>query len=203
MQSCDVKNNKLVLINGKVADIDQLINTIQHEPEGYIFQKCLVQHEELVKRCGQRLSTVRIYVLLTTNGPIVFRAVWKVTVGDNMTDNSDHGRAGNSYGPVDIKTGLVKRQFLTVGFNGKEITQHPDTGAAIIGFNLPMWDLVKETVLKASEVFPGFGLQPWDVAITPTGPVFVELSVPTDIDFLQFSEQKGLWDETLNGMLEK
>lgn len=61
IQSCDIENGMLVFVNGKSMEIDRLIDTVKNEPEGYIFQKYLVQHEELVKRCGQRLSTVRIW----------------------------------------------------------------------------------------------------------------------------------------------
>lgn len=203
IQSCDVKNGMLVFVNGKSMEIDRLIDAVKNEPEGYIFQKYLVQHEELIKRCGNRLSTVRIWVLLTRNGPVIFRALWKVAVGDNMVDNTDHGKTGNLYGPVDVDTGLVKRQIFNAGFNEKEIRVHPDTGVSIVDFALPLWEEIKELVSKASGVFPGIKIQPWDVAITPTGPVLVELSVPGDIDGPQFAERRGLWDEAFNAALEE
>ena len=51
---------------------------------------------------------------------------------------------------------------------------HPVTGCEIPGFQFPYWNEVLEMCKKASFEIPEVGYIGWDVAITPTGPVFVE-----------------------------
>ena len=52
--------------------------------------------------------------------------------------------------------------------------KHPVTGCEIPGFQFPYWNEVLEMCKKASFEIPEVGYIGWDVAITPTGPVFVE-----------------------------
>jgi hypothetical protein len=55
-----------------------------------------------------------------------------------------------------------------------DVHQHPDTGAAIAGRRLPLWDEVIALALRAHQSFADFPSVGWDVAISPAGPVLLE-----------------------------
>lgn len=86
--------------------------------------------------------------------------------GDGQRGLRRHG------GTIDLETGIISG----VGANksGEVYEIHPMTGKRIPGTQIPYWDEVKAMCLKAMHVVPQVRFVAWDVAITPTGPVFIE-----------------------------
>ena len=50
--------------------------------------------------------------------------------------------------------------------NGNRYVVHPDVGVPIIGFVVPMWDEICNTVLAAAKIVPEVRFIGWDVAVT-------------------------------------
>lgn len=53
--------------------------------------------------------------------------------------------------------------------------RHPETGIVFDGFQIPYFNEVKNIIIKASALFD-LPLLGWDVAITPNGPVIIEVN---------------------------
>jgi hypothetical protein len=203
----DAATDIVALTNGERASLTEVLRPRDASPEywpaGCVLQELLAPHPEIARRCGNRLCTARIIVLLEREGPRIIQAWLRVATGNNMVDNIRHGETGNSFGPVDVATGTVLDQVLDAGFRQKSIRVHPDTGEEIVGFRLPDWEAGKALCLRASLCFGGFRAQGWDVAFTDRGPVLVELNSPFDMDAAQIMASKGMWDDAVDRILEE
>ena len=132
---------------------------------------------------------------MNPDGPArLFRALWKIPVGDAMTDNFDSGKSGNLVAEIDRATGKVLRVQSGAGLVGKEVFEHPETGVTFRNFQIPDWHEYVALAERATSAFPGIRLQHWDLAITRDGPVILELNTFGSLDFVQLSHQKGFLD---------
>jgi hypothetical protein len=168
-------------------------------PHGYLFVEHLWPHPDVRAVVGDRLCTARVYVVLEPEGPRVIAAVWKIVTGANMADN--FVLPGNLLGAIDLESGALTR---IVGGSGPDETEHethPDTGGRLLGFRLPDWPLLMDTVRAAAAAFPRLGYQGWDVAVTPRGPVLVELNSASDMSLWQRAAAKGMMNDRFRAIL--
>jgi hypothetical protein len=61
----------------------------------------------------------------------------------------------------------------------------------LLGLHLPFWDEVRALHEEAVRVFGAIPYQSTDIAITPTGPVLIELNYAGSFDILQNATGKG------------
>lgn len=160
---------------------------------GNIIQEALQPHSEIQRVCGPNISGVRVVLVLEDTKPKIIAAVWKITTGDNYVDNFSEGKFGNMLGNVDVSTGEVIRIQRGIGLNMTENVAHPDTGAALQGFVLPDWQNLTEICLAAATIAPELKFQHWDVALTNSGPVLLELNVHGSLDLVQLASRKGIF----------
>ncbi len=134
----------------------------------YIVEEVVVQHPVLQALSPTSVNTIRVATLLGDKEQGIVYAFLRIGNGKIM-DNVD---CGGMAARVDLKTGTI----LTVGADkqGNTFTTHPITGVSIMGFQIPYWEEVKAMCLSASQVVPQMRYIAWDVAITPSGPSFIE-----------------------------
>lgn len=166
-------------------------------PYGYIFQDLVEPHASIRPFCKATASTVRVVVLLGRRGPKIFRCAWKIPSGTNMSDNFLHGETGNMLAFVDSASGVVRRVITGPGFDLREVSEHPDTGQQLVGFQLPNWNDVCDLCLSAAKAYPGLRLQNWDIALGAKGPVILEVNVEGSMDLHQLAGARGILDEAL------
>lgn len=195
-------NGDVVQQNGSRTSVADFCESIAALPGlGWILQEPLQPHRDIVERCGEKVSGVRVMSFNGKNGPEVFRAIWKINVGTTETDNFHHGASGNMIADIDIATGVIRRVISGVGSSQQVNPIHPVTGHALEDFGLPYWKEIKEMVCQAHLAFPGFIIPGWDVAICDDGPVMLEVNACGDIDLTQHAERRGLFNQQfLSGM---
>ena len=131
------------------------------------------------------LNTIRIITCLDERSrPELIGGVLRMAVGTNVTVDNVH--AGGIAAAVDLELGLL-RQATYAGFDARRgwIDRHPTTGALITGRMLPMWDSVRDLVLKAHHAFSDWVVIGWDVAVVADGAVLVEGNCGPDLDLIQ------------------
>lgn len=149
------------------GDIPMFLERLWQNDIG-IIEEVIQQHEELNALCPTSVNTIRIATLLGDKAQGIVYAFLRIGNG-RVVDNVD---CGGMAARVDLASGTL----LTVGADkqGNTYAEHPQTGTAIIGFTIPFWEEAKQICLEAAQKVPQMRFIAWDVAITPTGPVFIE-----------------------------
>jgi hypothetical protein len=194
----------LELFDGTAVSLEKFMKPFDFEPyRGMLFQKPLAAHPAIAELTGtQAISCVRFICFVTSQGPVIHTAFWKITAGKNMLDNFSHGDYGNCLGAIDNASGKIVRAISKMGPGGT-IDQHPSTGKPILGFQLPDWERAVALVKAACGHFPGLRLQNWDVALCPQGPVLLELNTESELGVPQAISGAGLMDERLRAILRQ
>jgi hypothetical protein len=194
----------LDLFDGTTVSIEKFLKPFDFEPyRGMLFQKPLSAHPAIAELTGtQAVSCVRFICFITSLGPVIHTAFWKITSGKNMLDNFSHGDYGNCLGAIDNSSGKIVRAISKLGPGG-EIDRHPATGRRLAGFQLPDWDRAVSLVKSASANFPGLRLQNWDVALCPEGPVLLELNTESELGVPQAISGTGMMDQRLRDILRQ
>lgn len=204
VQSRDPDGQNLVLTINRTIGIDTLAETlIDPWQQGFLFQELLQPHPEIARRCGPRLSCVRIIVAVGRTGPRIWRTLWRIASPANMADNYD--QKGNFIAPVDPGTGRVGVVISGDGTGYREYSHHPETGAELSSWTLPDWPAARSECLRGAATIPGLLLQAWDVALTDRGPVLLELNPVGGIRSPQLAYRRGVLEDTggIEALLEE
>ena len=197
----DKTENQLVLCDDSRLALSKAIEGFEQEwAGGYLFQELLRPHPLVESVVGNRLSSLRVIVLLVDSKPQVFRAVWKLPTGANMSDNFMHGELGNLIAAVDPASGVIGDAFGRVRDSIEVVKAHPDTGVQLKGLKVPQWDQIREFCAAAAKLFPGLLMQHWDVALTKDGIVALEVNVEGSVDLHQIAGRRGVNDHTLRSL---
>lgn len=197
--------DRIAVSGGAAVSVEDLASRLA-EPTGFGFllTETLRPHAEIAAVAGDSISGVRLHVLRLKEGPTIFRPVWKVARRGAVVDNFQHGASGNMLAAVDRASGRVWRVVDGMGYRQRENLHHPDTGAQLVGFQLPHWQALKAMVRQAPDFAPGFLCQAWDVAICPERPVLMEVNWFGDVDLSQHAYGRGfLEDEVLDLLHER
>jgi hypothetical protein len=115
-----------------------------------------------------------------------------------MTDNFHHGESGNLLAYVNLASGVVER---VAGGGTLTPLAHPDTGASLLGITLPDWSTLRNVGLEGARALPGLRWQNWDIAMSSSGPMILEMNANADIDLIQHAYGAGLDDAALHSCL--
>ena len=135
-------------------------------------QRGITQHEVLGKINPSSVNTIRIITLLEKEGAKVLSVILRMGVGETKVDNSSSG--GMTIGVT--MDGKLKK--FACADKRKLLDTHPTSNIVFEGYQLPVFDKVKELVLKASYMVPHFRMVAWDVSVLEDGtPVLIEANL--------------------------
>jgi len=110
------------------------------------------------------------------------------TVPGAVTDNMTRGSVAF---PIDLETGRMTQGDIYP--LGARFDRHPANGHQVVGVEIAFWKetlaLCKAAHARAFHTYPTVG---WDVAVTPDGPVLIEMNI-------QWVRPVGLPDEVFTG----
>ena len=190
----DQHNDSLVSTTGEAISVEDFTDILGGLDEpSYLFQEFTHPHENILEICGDRLATVRMVLLMTDQGPEIFRCLWKIPAGNNIADN--YWRHGNMLADIDPETGRVIRVVRGYGLDFDQPEIHPDSHKPLLGFEIPDWQKLKDLCFSASRTLPSLRMQAWDVSSSREGPILVELNVGGDFNLPQIATSNGILDE--------
>ncbi len=145
--------------------------------EGYIIEEYLEQHHWYSKINPSSVNTVRIYARLESGSDAnilggYLRAGRKGAIADNAT-------LGGVFFLINVDQGVLRRgRYNCIGT--EEFSAHPDTGMILEGCKLPCWNEILALVPKVLNVFPYTNFAGLDIAVSPAGPVLIEMNSEPD-----------------------
>ena len=166
---------------------------------GYLFQRVLVPHPDIVALLGTtQISSVRIVLIQDEHGVEIVKAGSKLAGGESDTDRFDERHPAGLIADVSLDNGKLG---IAASMRGR-VTHVPRTGAALGGFQLPDWQEATALCAKAATMFPMLRIQHWDVALTDHGPVLLEVNDIGAIGWLQVFGS-GILTPRLRALLRK
>jgi hypothetical protein len=138
---------------------------------GRLIEAFLDQHPDLAWFNETSVNTLRILVYARESERArMLGAYLRIGRHGSIVDN--HG-AGGLLAEIDRDTGTVG-----VAFDARHDIHacHPDTGRAIEGRRLPYWRASIDLAERTLDAFPQMRFAGFDVAVTPAGPVVIEIN---------------------------
>lgn len=168
---------------------DKVAELLEYKKEDdYILEECIENDSSIAVLNPSSLNTLRVYTSKDSKGTHFLEICLRVG-RENMTiDNWSSGGIGYHF---NTDTGICERPGLDKGMN--EYIKHPSSGIVMVGYQLPMFEELKEYVRRLDSVLPGANVVGWDIAITPSGFDFIEMNCPGGHDFLQIFDNP-CWD---------
>jgi Sugar-transfer associated ATP-grasp len=177
---------------GETIGKSELFDRLAQSPVRMVVQSRMVNHIEVLPLSNGALVTARIMTFLTPEGEhVATHAGLRMARGTNKLVDNFH--AGGIIAAVDMATGRLGPATdigLRPEFGWRDT--HPDTGGAITGKILPMWQETVALACRAHKAFAPRVVVGWDIAITAKGPVIVEGNSAPDVDLLQRSHRSPL-----------
>lgn len=159
--------------------------------KSFILESAIVQNRELADFNPSSVNTIRVVTIRDKEKVYIMDAILRMGNGEKSTDNfHQHGLAMK----MDVDTGEVISKAIDKSNNKYE--KHPISNKKILGFKVPYWDRVIDTVTRASKVSNEVKYVGWDIAILDNGDVsIIEGNCSADPDITQMPEQVGRWED--------
>lgn len=135
----------------------------------FLIEECVKQHHLMNELYDGAVNTVRLVTILHDGESKIISSFIRIGANGSVVDNMV---AGGILAGVDEETGEVITG--AVDNTGEVHDIHPNTGAQILGFKIPNFEMAKEVALKAFGAYEGLGYIGWDVAICEDKAVIIE-----------------------------
>ena len=110
------------------------------------------------------------------------------------------GKANLHQGAIGLAIDLTSGRITHASMKGKSIAHHPDTGAELIGFEVPYWTNILHIAVASSYAVP-LGYIGIDICIDQAlGPLVLEVNGRPGIE-IQNVQNRGLFSETRSSEL--
>lgn len=173
-----------------VKDIVDISTTFrEYKEKKYLLEETLTQCKEMEEFNDTSINTLRIVTIRRADGKAeVVGGLVRVGRKGRIADNFHHMGIAAFLDPC----GIVSATGIDKDYERHIV--HPDSGKKIVGFQVPIWDQVVDTVCKAAQVVPDIRYIGWDVVITQDYKVaLVEGNPGADPDAEQMSSRQGRW----------
>lgn len=167
------------IIKNETFDEKEFIKDIRNKE--YLLEEYIQQHPAMYLN-NASVNTIRVFTLLDKNKQIqILKAILRAGVKDSIVDNFCQG--GIIY-PIDIKEGIIEDKGQN--HKGLSFIYHPNSDICMLGFKIPNWSLLIETIKKIAITVPQCRFVGWDIAITQQGIELIEGNHYADHELLEF-----------------
>ena len=171
-----------------IKDIDSFYKEITIDKD-ILLEGFVEQHHEIAEFASNSCNTIRVMTFGYNGHSEILCAIMRFGNGDADVDNFHQGGMACL---VDVETGKLIREAINK--NVEHFKVHPKSKKEFNGFQIPNWDIVKSTCLKAALKSDKIHVVGWDVAVTESGCTFIEGNRRAGFDLIQVLYRKGKKD---------
>ena len=157
-------------------------------PNPYLVQKRQANHAAIAPYLSA-LATIRFPNFMGPEGPFSPCVAMRFPTAGNIS--CAYWRPGNMIGELDIQTGRVLSLTRPLGPSSENLEDHPER-PGLVGMELPFWKEILELNETAAKLFSPISYNSTDIALTPDGPVLVEVNYGGSFDILQSASGRGV-----------
>ena len=147
-------------------NIDELFNTAKENPA--ILDELIVQHPDVSAVCPASVNTIRYYAYRKGEEIVTMGCVFRMGRGTACIDNYSTGGIAAT---IDPDTGRIIAPAEDI--YAKRYDEHPYSHIKLVGYQIPLWDKVKELIQACTKDYP-LNYVGWDVAVRENDCVIVE-----------------------------
>lgn len=147
-------------------NIDELYKTAKETPA--ILDEHIIQHPDINTVCPASVNTIRYYTYRKGEEIVTMGCVFRMGRGTACIDNYS---AGGIAATIDAETGRIIAPAEDIYANRYE--EHPYSHIKLTGYQIPLWDKVKELVYTCAKDYP-LNYVGWDIAVRENDCVIVE-----------------------------
>lgn len=179
------------------GNIKEVYEKLATYPAGVV-EEYITQHPDMSKLAPASVNSLRFVTISSYEKPLdekgnnfdIVYSIVRIGKGDSIVDNL---HSGGMVANVDLKTGMLATDGADR--NGDLFTEHPETGTVIKGFKIPYFEEARQMVIDAITKNKVEGYLGWDIAISESGPMLIEVNDRPGSDGLQTAfaqEHKGM-----------
>ena len=144
----------------------------EHAGESYVLEAFIEQHPALAEINPSSVNTVRIVTARVGDQVGFIGGCLRCGGAGAYVDNFHHGGVAFN---LDMDSGIVTG--LGKMLDGSRYLRHPATGYVVPGFQVPHWELIRDSIRRAALRIPHVGYVGWDIAVTAEGMELIEGNV--------------------------
>jgi len=133
-----------------------------------LVEQMVVQHPDISRVYQDSVNTLRLFTIAMPDEVHVICRVMRFGVGGSVVDNFT---AGGMFALVN-EAGIIHTDAVNI--KTEIFSAHPDTGEIFKGMEIPFFAEAEAMAKEAARLVPGIRYVGWDIAITHTGPLFIE-----------------------------
>lgn len=186
-----LEGDELRLATGQLVTVEKFAeDVLRNFPDGYLLQTALVSHPTLQKVSGTAIGCIRVVTTHDGTKAKPAYAVWKIPGPTAMSDN--FWQEGSMLALLDMVDGTIVQCHRGKGLDAELLTDHPVSGEALIGLQIPYWKETLKIACDAHELTSDLGICGYDIAVTADGPVIVECNDQPNHMLYQYPARKGI-----------
>ena len=171
--------------SGQLLELDFLENI--GNANDYIVQEAVEQIDILNNIFPHSINTIRIASTVVDGCVVPIAAILRIGRYKNRVDNS-------AQGGISVQIDLDSWCLAGKGYSEHPVASydsHPET-ACCFRKNLPMKKQVMDLLNRTASIIPKCHILGWDVALTPQGPVIIEVNPSFGLNHVQIVCQRGI-----------
>ncbi len=126
-----------------------------------VCEELIDQHEGLKQIHPASVNGIRVNAIRVNDKIEIFGPWFKIGVGGHFVTG---GAQGSLLAGINAQTGIV--ETLAYDELGRKFDKHPQTGYTFVGYQIPQWESLLQTVRELSEQLPTVGYVGWDMVLT-------------------------------------
>lgn len=162
--------------NGDTILLSKVLDTNNKQNEAFLIEEQVNQNDQMNCFNSSSVNTIRIMTALYPNREVKIIAAF-IKIGREGADVDNAGSGGNIDCGVDIRTGKLYNSIeFNFWTNIANIKKHPDNNTPLEGTEIKGWKEILCQLKSFQARLPQLKTIGWDVAITPKGPIIIEIN---------------------------